>query len=190
LVTGTCLAEIGHEIVCTDSDVDKIRTLQHGALPIYEPGLDQIVKRNVEAKRLVFTAHLGEAIRFGDATFICVGTPSLPSGDADLSSIDSAARVIVAEARNSMLVVEKSTVPTQTGQKLKKAIAIYARNAGSPYSFSVASNPEFLREGTAVFDFLHPDRIVIGVEDEATETLLRERYLFADCRALWFVPLS
>ena len=176
LVTGTCLAEIGHEIVCTDSDVAKIRTLQQGDLPIYEPGLDQLVRGNVDAKRLSFTADAGEAIRYGDVVFICVGTPSLPNGDADLSAIESAARVIVAEARNSKLVVEKSTVPTQTGQKLKKAIAIYARNAGSPCSFSVASNPEFLREGTAVFDFLHPDRIVIGVEDNASESLLREIY--------------
>ena len=176
LVTGACLAEIGHEIVCTDTDEAKIRTLQQGGMPIYEPTLDQIVKRNVSAQRLLFTADLAEAVRFGDAIFICVGTPPLQSGDADLSAIDSTARTIVAGAGSSKLVVEKSTVPTQTGQQLKRALAIYARNSGSQYAFAVASNPEFLREGTAVFDFLHPDRIVIGVEDEATEKQLREIY--------------
>jgi len=174
LVTGACLAEMGHEVVCTDNDASKIETLHRGELPIYELNLDEIVARNGAANRLAFTADLGEAVRFGDAIFICVGTPPMQDGDADLSSIDSAARVIAAEARSSKLVVEKSTVPMQTGQKLKRALGIYARNSGN--SFSVASNPEFLREGTAVEDFLHPDRIVIGVGDEQTEAQLREIY--------------
>ena len=174
LVTGACLAEIGHDVVCTDNDRGKIETLNGGALPIYEPSLDGIVARNRQTQRLAFTADLGEAVRFGDAIFICVGTPPLEDGDADLSSMDSAARLIAAEARSSKLVIEKSTVPMQTGQKLKRALGIYARNSGC--SFAVASNPEFLREGTAVFDFLHPDRIVIGVGDEATEAQLREIY--------------
>ncbi len=174
LVTGACLAEMGHEVVCTDNDASKIETLHRGELPIYELNLDEMVARNGAASRLAFTADLGEAVRFGDAIFICVGTPPMQDGDADLSSIDSAARLIAAEARSSKLVVEKSTVPMQTGQKLKRALAIYARNSGN--SFSVASNPEFLREGTAVEDFLHPDRIVIGVDDERTEARLREIY--------------
>ena len=174
LVTGACLAEIGHEVVCTDNDESKIRTLHQGALPIYEPGLSDIVARNVEAKRLSFSADMGEAIRFGEVIFICVGTPPLPDGDPDLSAIDSAARLIASEARSSKLVVEKSTVPMQTGQKLKRALVTYARN--SDCSFSVASNPEFLREGTALLDFLHPDRIVIGVGDERSEAQLREIY--------------
>ncbi len=174
LVTGACLAEIGHDVVCTDNDASKIETLNRGELPIYELNLEEIVARNGAARRLTFTADLGEAVRFGDAIFICVGTPPMQDGDADLSSIDSAARLIAAEARSSKLVVEKSTVPMQTGQKLKRALTIYARNSGN--SFSVASNPEFLREGTAVEDFLHPDRIVVGVEDEATEAQLREIY--------------
>jgi UDPglucose 6-dehydrogenase len=160
--------------MCTDHDESKIRTLNEGALPIYEPGLDDIVVRNVAAKRLSFTSNLKEAVRFGDAIFICVGTPPLKGGDADLSAIDSVAHVIAAEADRSKLVVEKSTVPTKTGQKLKRALAIYSRNSGC--NFSVASNPEFLREGTAVQDFLHPDRIVVGVEDQNTEVQLREVY--------------
>ncbi len=174
MVTGACLAEMGHEVVCTDNDSGKIETLNRGLLPIYEPGLDEIVARNRTANRLSFTADLGEAVRFGDAIFICVGTPPMEDGDADLSSMDSSARLIAAEARSSKLVIEKSTVPMQTGQKLKRALAIYGRNSGC--TFSVASNPEFLREGTAVEDFLHPDRIVIGVEDQGTEAQLREIY--------------
>jgi UDPglucose 6-dehydrogenase len=174
LVTGACLAEIGHEVMCTDHDESKIRILNQGSLPIYEPGLDGIVARNVAAERLSFTSDLREAVRFGDVIFICVGTPPLKGGDPDLSAIDSVAHVIAAEAGRSKLVVEKSTVPTQTGQKLKRALAIYSHNSGC--SFSVASNPEFLREGTAVQDFLHPDRIVVGVEDDNTEAQLREIY--------------
>lgn len=174
LVSGACLAEIGHSVVCTDNDESKIRVLKTGELPIYEPYLREIVARNVASQRLTFTADLGAAVRHGDVVFICVGTPPLPDGDADLSAIDSAARLIAVEARSSKLVVEKSTVPMQTGQKLTRALAIYGRS--SKNSFSVASNPEFLREGTAVQDFLHPDRIVIGVSDEAAERQLREIY--------------
>ncbi len=174
LVSGACLAEIGHSVVCSDKDESKIRVLNDGGLPIYEPYLKDIVARNVAARRLSFTADLGEAVRHGDVVFICVGTPPLQDGDADLSAIDGAARLIAMEARSSKLVVEKSTVPMQTGQKLTRALAIYGRN--SKNSFSVASNPEFLREGTAVLDFLHPDRIVIGVSDEAAEAQLRGIY--------------
>ncbi len=174
LVSGACLAEIGHSVVCTDKDESKISTLNAGGLPIYEPHLGEIVARNVESHRLKFTSDLGEAVRHGDVIFICVGTPPLQDGDADLSAIDGAARLIAVEARSSKLVVEKSTVPMQTGQKLTRALATYGRN--SKNNFSVASNPEFLREGTAVLDFLHPDRIVIGVSDEPAETTLREIY--------------
>src|ERR1700733_10870025 len=170
LVTGTCLAELGHEVQCTDNDASKIDVLRQGRLPIYEPDLEQLVARNRDAGRLTFTPSVGDAVRFGDAIFICVGTPPLKDGDADLSSMDNAARVIAAESRSSKLVVEKSTVPMQTGQKLKRALEIYARNSGC--HFSVASNPEFLREGTAVSDFLHPDRIVVGAGDDHTEKRL------------------
>jgi UDPglucose 6-dehydrogenase len=165
---------MGHDVVCTDNDASKIDTLNRGEMPIYELNLDEIVARHRGSGRIQFTTGLGDAVRFGDAIFICVGTPPMQDGDADLSSIDSAARLIASEARGPKLVIEKSTVPMQTGQKLKRALAIYARNSGN--SFSVASNPEFLREGTAVEDFLHPDRIVIGVGDERSEARLREIY--------------
>ncbi len=174
LVTGTCLADIGHSVVCADNDESKIQAMLRGSLPIYEPHLQEVVDRNVAAKRLSFTADLAEAARFGDVIFICVGTPPLHNGDADLSSIDGAARLIASAARGSKLIVEKSTVPVQSGMKLLRALGIYGRN--SQWSFSIASNPEFLREGSAVLDFLHPDRIVIGVGDQSSEVLLREIY--------------
>jgi UDPglucose 6-dehydrogenase len=173
-VTGACLAKIGHSVVCGDEDQNKIGALQQGVLPIYEPGLKDIVIRCKSEGRLSFTADLAQAVRHGDVIFICVGTPPRPNGDADLSSIDAAARLIATEACSSKLVVEKSTVPTQTGQKLARALAIYG--ATSRQRFSVASNPEFLGEGTALHDFLHPDRIIIGISDNRSEAILREVY--------------
>ena len=177
LVTGACLAEIGHEVMCTDSDPGKIDVLEQGGLPIYEPGLGCIVDRNSRARRLSFTRNQGEAVRFGDVVLICVGTPPLRNGDADLAAMDEAAKLIVTEAHTFKLVVGKSTVPARTGQRLKQALAFYARRSTSQSSFRVASNPEFLREGTAVHDFLHPERIVIGVEDETAGDQLCEIYL-------------
>ncbi len=174
LVTGACLAEIGHEIFCTDNDESKIQTLRTGKLPIYEPHLDTLVERNVREKRLHFTSKTGEAVRSSEAVFICVGTPPLENGDADLSAIDNVARMIATEGGSGKLVVEKSTVPAQTGQELKRALDVYSRKSGN--NFRVASNPEFLREGTAVTDFLHPDRIVIGVDDPTVAQQLREIY--------------
>jgi len=174
LVTGACLAEIGHDVVCTDSDASKIQILESGGIPIYEPGLEKIIPKARKDGRLSFRANPAEAVAAGDAIFICVGTPPLPNGDADLSAIDLVARMVATEARSPKLVVEKSTVPARTGQELKRALSVYGRK--SNVKFSVASIPEFLREGTAVEDFLHPDRIVVGVDDETTERQLREIY--------------
>jgi UDPglucose 6-dehydrogenase len=174
LVTGTCLAEVGHEVVCTDNDPERIATLKAGVVPIYEPHLDAMLTENHRSGRLSFTSDAGAAVRAGEAIFICVGTPPLENGEADLSAIDNVARLIATEASESKLVVEKSTVPAQTGQQLKRVLEVYRRNGGA--EFRVASNPEFLREGTAVEDFLHPDRIVFGVEDEQSEKQLREIY--------------
>lgn len=174
LVTGACLAEIGHSVVCGDEDHNKIRALDQDISPIYEPGLHEIIIRCKTEGRLSFTAHLAKAVRHGDVIFICVGTPPRPNGDADLSSIDAAARLIATQARGPKLVVEKSTVPMQTGQKLARALAVYGGE--SKQQFFVASNPEFVREGSAVYDFLHPDRIVIGVSDSRSKSMLREVY--------------
>jgi UDPglucose 6-dehydrogenase len=169
LVTGACLAEAGHGVVCTDKDTGRISQLNAGRIPIYELHLDVLVDRNRREGRLRFTADAGEAVRASDVVFICVGTPPLENGESDLSAIDSVARLIAAEATSAKLVVEKSTVPVQTGRQLKQAL--------SPgVAFRVASNPEFLREGTAVEDFLHPERIVVGVDDGSAEKQLREIY--------------
>jgi UDPglucose 6-dehydrogenase len=174
LVTGACLAETGHQVVCTDKDRARIAMLQAGRLPIYEPHLDTIVAANCREGRLSFTADAAEAVRAGDAIFICVGTPPLENGEADLSAIDDVARLIASEARAPKLIVEKSTVPAQTGRQLKRMLGVYTRNGRG--DFRVVSNPEFLREGSAVEDFLHPDRIVLGVEDESAERQLRDIY--------------
>jgi UDPglucose 6-dehydrogenase len=174
LVTGACLAEAGHEVVCTDIDRERIGKLNAGGVPIYEQHLDRILASARKAGKISFTADAGEAIRSGDAIFICVGTPPKDSGEADLSAIDHVARQIAAEARTAKLVVEKSTVPARTGLELSRALAAYSKN--SNVKFRVASNPEFLREGTAVEDFFHPDRIVVGVEDPSSAAELREIY--------------
>jgi len=174
LVSGSCLAEAGHDVVATDNDASRIATLQAGKIPIYEPNLDKVLDAVVREGRLRFTADCAEAVRAADIIFICVGTPPTESGEADLSAIDNVARLIAKESRSPKLVIEKSTVPAQTGEQLKRALQVYARDAGA--RFRVASNPEFLREGTAVEDFFHPDRIVIGVEDNESEQQLREVY--------------
>jgi len=174
LVTGACLAEIGHTVSCTDNDESKIKTLNAGHLPIYEPHLDAIVEGARKAGRLSFTANVSESIRGGDVVFICVGTPPLESGEADLSAIDNVARQIGSQATERKLIIEKSTVPVKTGEQLMRALEVYGRKTGA--KFHVASNPEFLREGTAVLDFLHPDRIVVGVDDPGAEKTLREIY--------------
>jgi len=174
LVTGSCLAEAGHEVIATDVDSARIGMLNVGRLPIYEPGLDRVMESASAAGRLRFTSDCAEAARVADAIFICVGTPPLDSGEADLSAIDNVARQIASAARSAKLVIEKSTVPAQTGEQLRHALQIYGRSNGA--AFRVASNPEFLREGTAVGDFFHPDRIVVGVEDPESERQLREIY--------------
>ena len=174
LVTGACLAEAGHEVVCTDIDRDRIAKLQAGGVPIYEEHLEQILTSARKTGHISYTADAGEAIRAGEAIFICVGTPPKESGEADLSAIDYVARQIAAEARTPKLVIEKSTVPARTGLELSRALSAYSRN--SNVKFRVASNPEFLREGTAVEEFFHPDRIVVGVEDSSSAEELRQIY--------------
>ena len=174
LVTGACLAAAGHEVHCTDIDEKRIDQLKAGKVPIYEEHLDEVLNRAIADKKLSFTANAGEAIRAGEVIFICVGTPPKDSGEADLSAIDHVARQIATDARTAKLVVEKSTVPALTGVQLQKALAAYSR--GGTLKFEVASNPEFLREGTAVEDFFHPDRIVVGVENEKSAATMREIY--------------
>jgi UDPglucose 6-dehydrogenase len=172
LTTAACLAQIGHDVFCSESDLEKLAKLQSGIMPLFEPHLDEVVEATRSAGRLQFGS-TEQAIAWGEVIFICVGTPPLANGDADLSAIEAVARMIAKRASGYRLVVEKSTVPVQTGAQLRRHLSVHSTN-GSKYD--VASNPEFLREGTSVEDFLHPDRIVIGVDSPRAADLLREIY--------------
>ena len=176
LVTGTCLAEVGNEVLCLDVDPKKIDTLKAGGIPIYEPGLESMVKRNVEAGRLSFTTNIEESVAFGEIQFIAVGTPPDEDGSADLQYVVAAARNIGRHMTDYKLVVDKSTVPVGTADKVKAALQEELAKRKSVIEFNVASNPEFLKEGAAVDDFMKPDRIVIGTDSERATALLRQLY--------------
>lgn len=173
LTSGACLAKIGHKVVCVDSDVDKIDLLKRGEMPIYEPGLKEIVADAIRENRLSFVTDIKRAVLESEVCFIAVGTPPLENGEPDLTYVERVVRDIAASMDGYRLIVEKSTVPVQTGKWIKKTVERYNR-ANIP--FDVASNPEFLREGSAVHDFLHPDRIVIGVETTRARDILTEIY--------------
>jgi len=172
LVTGACLADFGNDVVCVDIDEKKIQTLNDGKIPIYEPGLDKIVKRNASEGRLRFSTDLPAAIRSSRAIFIAVGTPPKPDGSADLRYVEEVARTIARFMNGPKLVVTKSTVPIGTGRMIEKIL----NEAGNGAHGSVASNPEFLREGSAIEDFMKPDRVVIGAADQESIELMREIY--------------
>jgi len=178
LVTGACFADLGNRVICVDNDRGKIAQLRAGKIPIYEPGLPEMVERNVKGGRLSFTTEIAEAVDASTVIFIAVGTPPKESGEADLSAVEQVAARVAERMKDYKLVVGKSTVPVQTGSWLKRTMALHAPN---DVPFDVASNPEFLREGTAIQDFLQPDRIVIGVESERAGNLLKE--LFAPLKA-------
>ena len=172
LVSGACFADLGHKVVCVEIDETKIARLRRGEIPIYEPGLDDIVARNVEAGRLSFTADAAEAVPDCDAVFICVGTPPREDGDADLSWVHAAARGIAGHLSGYTVVVDKSTVPVGTGDEVEAII----REANPEADFDVASNPEFLREGNAIDDFMKPDRIVIGTNTARARDIMQALY--------------
>ena len=176
LVTGTCLAEVGNHVLCLDVDPAKIATLQQGGIPIYEPGLDDMVRRNVEAGRLSFTTDIPAAVAFGEVQFIAVGTPPDEDGSADLQYVLAAARNIGLFMSEPKVVVDKSTVPVGTADKVKAQIAATLAERGADIAYSVVSNPEFLKEGAAIEDFMKPDRIVVGAEDERAIELMRRLY--------------
>ncbi|MFN5025688.1 MAG: UDP-glucose dehydrogenase family protein [Bacteroidota bacterium] len=176
LVTGTCLAEVGIDVICIDIDSQKIENLKKGILPIYEPGLEELVTRNTEAKRLHFSTSLAESIKGCDIAFIAVGTPPGEDGSADLKYVLAVAREIGESIDNYIVVVTKSTVPVGTAQKVKFEVQQALDKRNSRLTFDVASNPEFLKEGAAVDDFLKPDRIVVGVESKKAEDIMRKLY--------------
>jgi len=172
LVTGAGLADFGNDVVCVDIDEKKIDALRKGVIPIYEPGLDHLVSKNVDEGRLRFTTDLAAAIRNSRAIFIAVGTPSKPDGSADLRYVEEVARSIAEHMESPKLVITKSTVPIGTGRMIERIIG----ERGNGHKVSVVSNPEFLREGSAIEDFMRPDRVVIGASDEQSVALMKEIY--------------
>jgi len=173
LVSGACFADFGHDVICVDKDKSKIEQLEAGEIPIFEPGLESLVAKNVQAGRLSFTTDLTEAVPTADAVFIAVGTPSRRGdGFADLSYVYAAAEEIAAAADGYTVIVTKSTVPVGTGREVEDII----RKANPDADFAVVSNPEFLREGAAIEDFKRPDRVVVGVQEERAQDVMRELY--------------
>ncbi|SFH49978.1 UDP-glucose dehydrogenase [Palleronia marisminoris] len=173
LVSGVCFSDFGHEVVCVDKDAGKIARLEQGEVPIYEPGLDRLMERNVEAGRLTFTTDLGKALQGVDAVFIAVGTPTRRGdGHADLTYVMAAAEEVAKLAPNGVVIVTKSTVPVGTNRKVAETV----RAANPDLDFDVASNPEFLREGAAIDDFMKPDRVVVGVESERAAKVMSDIY--------------
>jgi UDPglucose 6-dehydrogenase len=176
LVTGTCLAEVGNDVLCLDVDEGKIALLKSGGIPIYEPGLEDMVKRNVAAGRLRFTTDVAASVKHGAVQFIAVGTPMDEDGSADLQYVVAAARNIGKHMDDYTVVVDKSTVPVGTADKVRAAVKEELDKRGSKLEFSVVSNPEFLKEGSAVNDFMRPDRIVVGADDERAMHLMHSLY--------------
>ncbi len=181
LVTGTCLSEIGHTVISVDNNEQKVAQLKRGKVPIYEPGLDEMMLRNMEEGRLVFTTSIKEAVRASDIIFIAVGTPPREDGSADLSYVENVAKQIAESMDSYKIIVEKSTVPVETGEKVKRTIQLYNKRG---IEFDVVSNPEFLKEGDAMEDFMHPDRIVIGVDTKKAENMMRELYKPIDTKII------
>jgi UDPglucose 6-dehydrogenase len=176
LVSGACLAEVGNEVLCLDLDASKIAILQAGGIPIHEPGLQEMVQRNVAAGRLRFTTSIEESVAFGQVQFIAVGTPPDEDGSADLQYVIAAARNIARYMNEYKIIVDKSTVPVGTAEKVHTAISEELSKRDVNYSFAIVSNPEFLKEGAAIEDFMRPDRVVVGVEEDRAEQLMRNLY--------------
>jgi len=173
LVTAACFSKLGHNVTCVDINAEKIKGLKKGSVPIYEPGLKGLIANSLKAKRLIFTTNVKTAVNNSEVIFIAVGTPPKDTGEADLTYIENVARKIAVNMPSYRLIVEKSTVPVQTGKRIEETISSYNRKR---ISFDVASNPEFLREGQAINDFLYPDRIVIGVSSARARNKLNELY--------------
>jgi UDPglucose 6-dehydrogenase len=173
LVTGACFADVGHNVICVDNDEGKIKTLQAGRIPIYEPGLEEIVHRNVSAHRLHFSSSIREGVEKSQIVFIAVPTPPQSNGDVDLSFIEKVSREIADILTDYRVIVDKSTVPVKTGERVAETIKRYNRHGAK---FDVVSNPEFLREGCAIHDLMHPDRIVIGAQSQHAVDLMKKVY--------------
>lgn len=176
LVTGVCLSEFGMQVTCMDNDTEKICQLKEGKLPIYEPGLESLLEKNYQAGRISFTNDMKEAVEKADTIFIAVGTPPMEDGSADLQYVLQVAGSVAEYMNDYKVIVNKSTVPVGTGQKVKKAVRKVLNQRGVQLEFDVVSNPEFLREGSAVRDFMHPDRVVIGTESKNARNIMKNIY--------------
>ena len=173
LVSGVCFADLGNDVICVDKDISKINRLKKSIIPIYEPGLEELVKKNFNAGRLKFSTNLGESVKKSDLIFICVGTPTKKNSyEADLSQVFSAAKKISQNIKSFKIIINKSTVPVMTGDKVEKIISKKVKKK----LFSVVSNPEFLREGEAIRDFIYPDRVVVGTLDKSSNKKLKSLY--------------
>ncbi len=173
LVSGACFADLGNRVICVDNDESKIKKLHKGIVPIYEPGLEEIIRRNVKARKLSFSMDLRQSVKKSEVIFICVGTPPKDNGEADLSFVETVAKEIAVSMPSYRLVVEKSTVPVNTGEWVENTIKVFNKRN---IPFDVASNPEFLKEGSAIDDFMNPDRVVIGVKSKKAREILTELY--------------
>lgn len=176
LVSGACFADVGHKVICVDVDEDKIQRLQSGEVPIYEPGLEKIVRTNIKTKRLTFSSDVSGAIKYGSVIMICVGTPSKPDGSVNLEYIYQVAKAIGQNIDEYKVIVQKSTVPPGTAKEIKSIISSEIRKRKVKINFDIVSNPEFLKEGNAVNDFKKPDRIVVGVENTDSEDVMKRLY--------------
>jgi len=176
LVSGACLADMGNDVMCLDVDAAKIALLRQGGIPIYEPGLEDLVRRNVQAGRLHFTDDVAQSVAFGDVQFIAVGTPPGEDGSADLKYVLAAAQNIARHMTSRKLIVDKSTVPVGTADKVRAVVAKELAERGVDLPFTVASNPEFLKEGAAINDFMSPDRVIVGADDDYTISVMRRIY--------------
>jgi len=166
LVTGTCFAHLGNDVICVDNNEKKVQSLKKGKVPFYEPGLEEMVRTNLKEKRLRFTSRIRDAVKVSDIIFISVNTPQKENGEANLAFVEAVSREIAKSMNGYKLIIEKSTVPVETGEKVYLTIK---QNLKKDIDYDVASNPEFLREGSALYDFLNPDRIVIGVRSKKAE---------------------
>ena len=173
LVTGACFADLGNNVICVDNDESKIARLKKGIMPIYEPGLEELVKRNVKEDRLTFSGNLKDGVKRSEVIFVCVPTPPKDNGDADMTYVENVAREIAVSMSSYKLIVDKSTVPVNTGEWVEHTINIFNKRK---IKFDVASNPEFLKEGTAIEDFMNPDRVVVGVKSKKAAGILKELY--------------
>jgi len=190
LTTAVCFAHLGNEVMVVEKLPEKVQALKRGEVPFYEPGLEEMLRENLSLGRLSFTTDLKEGLGFSDVIFICVGTPQKPDGSADLSQVEEVARETAKLMEGYKLLVEKSTVPVNTHKLIKRTLERYLKRRGKILEFDVASNPEFLREGSAVRDFLEPDRIVIGLESERARRIMEELYKDFKCPIIFTDPAT